>query len=162
VKARGSRMPRIDRDPARSLHAPAARPARPLENEGKFVHGRSDQSGGNHAEGYRNTPDESVEVPFEQLFPYDYRGAGDINSTIEDMALWVRLNLGNGAFEGKPIVSSENLAMTRPASATRPTQHRLPQGRTISAGESFSGRGDVPHRRVPACSSSAACRCRRS
>jgi hypothetical protein len=31
-----------------------------------------------------------------------------------------------------------------------------------SAGESFSGRGDVPHRRVPACSSSAACRCRRS
>ena len=45
----------------------------------------------NHADGYRYTPDESVEVPFSQLFPYDYGGAGDINSTIEDMARWVRL-----------------------------------------------------------------------
>ena len=67
----------------------------------------------NHADGYRYTPDESVEVPFSQLFPYDYGGAGDINSTIEDMARWVRLNLGNGAFEAKRLVSTENLDMTR-------------------------------------------------
>jgi CubicO group peptidase (beta-lactamase class C family) len=67
----------------------------------------------NHADGYRYTPDESVEVPFAQLFPYDYGGAGDINSTIEDMARWVRLNLGNGAFEAKRLVSPENLGMTR-------------------------------------------------
>ena len=63
----------------------------------------------NHANGYRYSPDESVEVPFAQLFPYDYGGAGDINSTIEDMARWVRLNLGNGAFEAKRLVSPENL-----------------------------------------------------
>lgn len=46
-------------------------------------------------------------------FPYDYGGAGDINSTIEDMARWVHLNLGNGAFEAKRLVSTENLDMTR-------------------------------------------------
>jgi CubicO group peptidase (beta-lactamase class C family) len=67
----------------------------------------------NHAEGYRYTPDGSVEVPFEQLFPYDFGGAGDINSNIDDMAHWVRLQLGNGSFEGRPVVSPENLAVTR-------------------------------------------------
>jgi CubicO group peptidase (beta-lactamase class C family) len=67
----------------------------------------------NHAEGYRWAPDGTVEVPFTQLFPYDFGGAGDINSTVEDMARWVRLQLGNGGFEGRRIVSPENLAVTR-------------------------------------------------
>jgi hypothetical protein len=40
----------------------------------------------NHAEGYRYTTDGSVEVPFTQLFPYDFDGAGNINSNAEDMA----------------------------------------------------------------------------
>jgi CubicO group peptidase (beta-lactamase class C family) len=52
-------------------------------------------------------------VPFTQLFPYDFGGAGDINSTVEDTARWVRLQLGNGTFEGRRIVSPENLAITR-------------------------------------------------
>lgn len=67
----------------------------------------------NHAEGYRYAPNGSVEVPFDQWFPYDFGGAGDINSNIEEMAPWVRLQLGNGSFEGKPIISPENLAVTR-------------------------------------------------
>jgi len=67
----------------------------------------------NHAEGYRWTPNGAIEVPFTQVFPYDFGGAGDINSTIEDMARWVRLQLGNGSFEGRRIVSPENLAFTR-------------------------------------------------
>lgn len=71
------------------------------------------QAAANHANGYRWTPNGTVEVPFTQLFPYDFGGAGDINSTIEDMARWVRLQLGNGSFEGQPIVSPENLAFTR-------------------------------------------------
>ena len=73
------------------------------------------QAAANHAEGYRWTPNGTIEVPFTQLFPYDFGGAGDINSTIEDMARWVRLQLGNGRFEGhpRPIVSPENLAFTR-------------------------------------------------
>ena len=66
----------------------------------------------NHAEGYRYAPDGSVEVPFVHV-PYNVGGAGDINSNIEDMAHWVRLHLANGSFEGQPLVSPENLAVTR-------------------------------------------------
>jgi CubicO group peptidase (beta-lactamase class C family) len=67
----------------------------------------------NHAEGYRWTPEGTVPVPFTQLFPYDFGGAGDINSTVEDTARWVRLQLSNGTFEGRRLVSPENLAKTR-------------------------------------------------
>ena len=67
----------------------------------------------NHAVGQRYTVDGSVEVPFEQLSPYDHDGAGDINSNIEDMAKWISLQLANGALDGKRIVSPENLAYTR-------------------------------------------------
>ncbi len=70
------------------------------------------EAAANHAEGYRWTPDGTIEVPFTQLFPYDFGGAGDINSTIEDMARWVRLQLGHGTFEGRRLISSENLAFT--------------------------------------------------
>jgi len=35
-----------------------------------------------------------------------------MNSSVEDMAHWVRLQLGNGSFEGRKIVSPENLAFT--------------------------------------------------
>jgi CubicO group peptidase (beta-lactamase class C family) len=68
----------------------------------------------NHAEGYRYSPEESVEVPFDPLFPYDFDGAGDINSNIEDLAKWVQLQLAGGTTaDGRRIVSAENLAFTR-------------------------------------------------
>jgi CubicO group peptidase (beta-lactamase class C family) len=67
----------------------------------------------NHAGGHRYTIDGSVEVPFEQLSPYDVDGAGDINSNIEDMAKWISLQLAGGAAAGRRIVSPENLAYTR-------------------------------------------------
>jgi CubicO group peptidase (beta-lactamase class C family) len=67
----------------------------------------------NHAEGYRWTPHGMVEVPFTQVFPYDYGGAGDLNSNIEDMSRWVRLQLGDGRFEGRRIVSAESMAAAR-------------------------------------------------
>jgi CubicO group peptidase (beta-lactamase class C family) len=66
----------------------------------------------NHAEGYRWTPSGTVEVPFEPLFPYGLGPAGNINSTVEDVARWVRLQLGNGSFEGRRLVSPENFAYT--------------------------------------------------
>jgi CubicO group peptidase (beta-lactamase class C family) len=67
----------------------------------------------NHAEGHRWTPGGTIEVPFTQLFPYDFGGAGDLNSTVEDTAHWVRFQLSNGEFEGRRLVSPENLAQTR-------------------------------------------------
>ena len=41
----------------------------------------------NAAKGYRWTPDGSIEVPFTEIFPYGFGGAGAINSNIEDMSL---------------------------------------------------------------------------
>ncbi|HKD36756.1 MAG TPA: serine hydrolase, partial [Pirellulales bacterium] len=67
----------------------------------------------NHAVGHRYAVDGSVEVPFEQLSPYDVDGAGDMNSNIEDMAKWISLQLANGDFYGRRIVSPANLAYTR-------------------------------------------------
>ncbi len=68
-----------------------------------------------HTQGHRWTPDGTVEVPFTPLFPYAYGGAGDMNSTIEDMARWLRLQLRDGSFDGRTIVSPENMAVTRTA-----------------------------------------------
>ena len=67
----------------------------------------------NHAKGHRWTPEGTIEVPFTPIFPYALAGAGDINSTVDDIARWVRLQLGNGTFDGRRIVSSENLDYTR-------------------------------------------------
>ena len=68
-----------------------------------------------HAQGHRWAPDGTVEVPFTPLFPYAYGGAGDMNSTVEDLAHWLRLQLRDGSFEEERIVSPENLAATRTA-----------------------------------------------
>jgi CubicO group peptidase (beta-lactamase class C family) len=68
-----------------------------------------------HAEGHRWTPEGTVEVPFTPIAPYGNAGAGAINSTVADMALWLRLQLGDGSFAGKRIVSPGNLAVTRMA-----------------------------------------------
>ena len=51
-------------------------------------------------------------MPFTQIFPYDFDGAGDINSTVQDASRWLRFQLGSGAFEGHQIVSAANLLVT--------------------------------------------------
>jgi CubicO group peptidase (beta-lactamase class C family) len=71
------------------------------------------EAAANHANGHRWTPEGTVEVPFTRIFPYPLAGTGDINSNIEDMARWVRMQLNNGTFDERRIVSSENLAYTR-------------------------------------------------
>jgi CubicO group peptidase (beta-lactamase class C family) len=65
-------------------------------------------------------PSGSVEVPFTPLFPYAFGGAGAINSTVNDLVPWVRLHLAGGSDGsdggsggGKPIVSAENLGVTK-------------------------------------------------
>jgi CubicO group peptidase (beta-lactamase class C family) len=71
------------------------------------------EAAANHANGHRWTPEGTVEVPFTPIFPYHLAGSGNINSNIEDMVRWARMQLGNGTFDGRRIVSSENLAYTR-------------------------------------------------
>lgn len=68
-----------------------------------------------HTQGHRWAPDGTVEVPFTPIFPYAFGGAGDMNSTVEDMARWLRLQLRDGSFDGRRIVSAENMTATRTA-----------------------------------------------
>jgi CubicO group peptidase (beta-lactamase class C family) len=86
------------------------------------------EAAANHANGHRWTPDGSIEVPFTSIFPYHLDGAGDINSNVEDMARWIRLQLGNGTFEGRRIVSPENLAYTRRPMVAASDQASYAQG----------------------------------
>jgi CubicO group peptidase (beta-lactamase class C family) len=67
----------------------------------------------NHADGYRWTPDKTIAVPFEPFFPYGLGPAGNINSTLDDMTRWLRLQLKQGTFEGRRIVAPESLAYAR-------------------------------------------------
>lgn len=46
-------------------------------------------------------------------FPYVFGPAGGLNSSLEDMSRWVRMQLADGEFEGRRVVSAENLAVTR-------------------------------------------------
>ena len=87
----------------------------PLGMGGSSYSAEAIEAAPNHANGHRWAPSGTVEVPFTQLFPYDFMGAGDINSTVEDMAHWLRLQLGSGTFEGHTILSTANLAVTRTA-----------------------------------------------
>lgn len=67
----------------------------------------------NHAEGHRWEPTGTAQVPFTPIFPYGFGAAGAINSNIDDLSKWTRLLLADGEFEGRRIVSAENLAVTR-------------------------------------------------
>lgn len=67
----------------------------------------------NHAEGHRFTAGGSVQVPFDENFPYRLGPAGNINSNLEDMARWVRFQMADGELDGKRLVSTQNLAITR-------------------------------------------------
>lgn len=87
----------------------------PLGMRDSSVTAEAIEAAPNYAIGHRWSPDGTVQVPFTPLFPYAYAGAGAINSTVEDMAHWLRLQLGNGSLDGKRIVSAENLAVTRMA-----------------------------------------------
>ncbi len=66
----------------------------------------------NHASGHRYQPDGSVEIPFDQFFPYNFAGSGAINSSVEQLVPWLRLLLDEGTLDGQTIVSKQNLATT--------------------------------------------------
>jgi CubicO group peptidase (beta-lactamase class C family) len=67
----------------------------------------------NHAVGHRWSAKGSVEILFDPIFPYVFGPAGDINSTLEDCARWLRLQIDDGVFDGHRLVSEKNLAVTR-------------------------------------------------
>ena len=56
--------------------------------------------------------------------------AGGVSSTVHDLAQWMRLQLGNGKFNGLQIVDAEALAETHRPQIGRPTPQGSSSGRT--------------------------------
>lgn len=64
-----------------------------------------------HASPHRRTPQGGVQsVPWYTIERPE--PAGSINTTARDLTQWLRFQLGDGTFEGKRLVSAENLAQT--------------------------------------------------
>jgi CubicO group peptidase (beta-lactamase class C family) len=102
-----------------------------------------------HATGHRldSVP---VSMPFHPAFPYALGPAGALNSNVPDMAKWLRLQLGRGIFDGKVVVSEENLDVTwtprvamneRTAYAVGWVASATPRGRIIWHNGGTSGFG---------------------
>ncbi|MCX4247553.1 serine hydrolase [Paraliomyxa miuraensis] len=66
----------------------------------------------NLAQGYRWREVQEVHEALPMREIVSVAPAGAINSTVLDMAQWVRLQLGRGTFEGKSLVSAERLQET--------------------------------------------------
>ncbi|TIP84127.1 MAG: DUF3471 domain-containing protein, partial [Mesorhizobium sp.] len=60
--------------------------------------------------------------------------AGGVSSTARDLSQWVRLVLGNGVYDGKPLIAADALAETHVPLMTRGKN-------PVSGGESFYGLG---------------------
>jgi hypothetical protein len=66
------------------------------------------QADADHAQPYIEDDDKLRQVPFR---PITLMGpAGSINSSANDMVRWLKLHLGNGLVEGKPLISPGTLA----------------------------------------------------
>ena len=66
------------------------------------------QQDANHALPYRENEDDELErIPFRHI---DLIGpAGSVNSSVREMANWLRLNLSDGTFDGKPLLKESTL-----------------------------------------------------
>ncbi len=102
-----------------------------------------------HAMGHRLDA-APIAVPFHPAFPYALGPAGALNSNVPDMAKWLRLQLGRGIFDGKVVVSEENLDVTwtprvamneRTAYAVGWVASATPRGRIIWHNGGTSGFG---------------------
>ena len=69
----------------------------PLGMTGTSLTAEAMEAAAKGTRGYLWTADKPVEVPFTPAFPYAFAGAGAINSTVTDMAKWLRLQLAAAA-----------------------------------------------------------------
>lgn len=71
----------------------------------------------NRAVGYVAIGEQSLPRP-ASTFPYVFGPAGALNSCVLDVSHWVRMQLADGKFDGKQLVSKTNLDMTRTPQTT--------------------------------------------
>ncbi len=77
------------------------------------------QADPDHAKPYRDNDGELEEIPFrsiERIGP-----AGSVNSSVNEMARWLRFNLGRGQFEGERLIEASTLADLHSAQITVPS-----------------------------------------
>jgi CubicO group peptidase (beta-lactamase class C family) len=63
-------------------------------------------------------------------FAYTYGPAGGVNSTVLDMAKWLRLHLGQGTFEGKRLIGEANLQVVHSPKTVMQPQAQNPLAHT--------------------------------
>ena len=63
-------------------------------------------------------------------FAYTYAPAGGVNSTVLDMAKWLRLHLGQGMFEGKRLISKANMRVVHSPKTVIESQPQNPLAHT--------------------------------
>ncbi|HEX3347957.1 MAG TPA: serine hydrolase domain-containing protein [Acetobacteraceae bacterium] len=71
------------------------------------------QNAPDHATGYGWSPLGATAMPIYPPFYEVFGPAGGINSCVTDCASWLRLQIADGVFAGRRIVSAENLGVTR-------------------------------------------------
>jgi CubicO group peptidase (beta-lactamase class C family) len=89
----------------------------PLEMRNSSYTDQSIANAPNHAEGHiwwlLQNASRTTTVPFTPIMPYRFAGAGDINSTVMDLANWLKFQMHDGMYNNKQIVSKEVLDFTR-------------------------------------------------
>jgi len=104
----------------------------------------------NHAVGHRFDGTGAAAIPFDPSFPYELGPAGNLNSSVDDMAKWLRTLVGHGTFEGRQIVDEAGLRYTwTPKVALNDQQayalgwviQELPEGRIVWHNGGTSGFG---------------------
>lgn len=113
----------------------------------------------NRSRGHRREAQDTVVDPWAP-FPYNAGGAGNLNSSVNDMSRWLRMQINQGEIDGKRIVSAEALGATHEpriaisgfmqelmkqgeydqlSYATGWVVHSTPQGRIIEHGGGTTG-----------------------
>jgi CubicO group peptidase (beta-lactamase class C family) len=72
-------------------------------------------------------------IPFDAPslgFAYTYGPAGGVNSTVLDMAKWLRLHLSRGMFEGKRLISEANMQVVHSPKTVMEPQAQNPLAHT--------------------------------
>jgi CubicO group peptidase (beta-lactamase class C family) len=92
----------------------------PLGMSGVKLTSTEAQQASDHASPHLRSGGGKVEIVSWYQDDKQIRPAGSIKAGVRDMSKWVRFQLGDGAFEGKRLVSSKNLAETHTAQIVIP------------------------------------------
>ncbi len=83
----------------------------PLDMANTTITAKALQDNGNHASGHRYEDGRLHQIPTAPM-PYNAGGAGALNSSVNDMSHWLRMQMNEGQFRGRQILPATDLAQT--------------------------------------------------